>query len=319
MNLNNARLQHLLSIAEHAHFGRAAAALNISQPALSKSIKNLENEFGVQLLERSKKGAVLTIFGELVARHGTVLMQGHSELMRELRLLSSLEIGSLRVALGPYPSVISGYEAAGKVIALHPKLNVALRVDSWKKVARLILDLEADIGLAELSEVRNDRRFVTELIGQHCGHFLCRPGHPLLGHGAVPLAALFDFPWINTRIPQRNTADFPREPTTAGAFDARTGEFVPAIEFDVPIQLANLISTTDAVTFSTLGLVEAELKAGLLVPIPGLSMVANYGFIYLQKRPLSPATKAYIEAVRSVEKAYCLREKRLRKKYQTLL
>lgn len=318
MYFNNGRLQHLLSIAEHAHFGRAAAALNISQPALSKSIKSLETELGVQLLERGRKGAALTIFGELVARHGTVLMQGHNELLRELRLLSSLEVGSLKVTLGPYPSVISGYEAAGKVIAQHPKLKVSLRVDSWKEVARLILDLEADIGLAELSQVQDDSRFVTELVGQHQGRFLCRPGHPLLGQGAVALSALFDFPWINTRIPRRSTEDFPREPTTAGSFDTRTGEFVPAIEFDAPIQLGSLISNTDAVTFSSLGLVEAELKAGQLVPIPGLGMLANYGFIYLHKRPLAPATKAYMEAVRSVEKAFCLREKRLEKKYQAL-
>jgi DNA-binding transcriptional LysR family regulator len=319
MLFNNVRLQHLLSIAEHAHFGRAAAALNISQPALSKSIKSLETDLGFQLLERSRKGTALTVFGELVVRHGALLIQAQSELLRELHLLSDLEIGSLRVALGPYPSVISGYEAAGKVLALHPHLKVSLRVGGWKEVARLVLDREADIGVAELSLVSDDRRFVTELVGQHQGRFLCRPGHPLLGKGAVPMSALFDYPWINTRLPKRNTADFPREPTAAGSFDPRTGEFVPSTEFDAPIQLSKLISNTDAVTFSSLGLVEAELKAGLLVPIPGLGMVGNYGFIYLQNRPLSPATRTYMKAIRCVEKAYCLREQRLEKKYQALL
>ena len=57
------RLQHLLALVEHAHFGRAASALDISQPALTKSIQALESELGVTLIDR-KHGAVgPTAFG----------------------------------------------------------------------------------------------------------------------------------------------------------------------------------------------------------------------------------------------------------------
>ncbi|MGB9193487.1 MAG: LysR family transcriptional regulator [Azonexus sp.] len=63
------RLQHLLALVEHAHFGRAASALDISQPALTKSIQALESELGVTLIDRKHGTVGPTVFGELVLQH----------------------------------------------------------------------------------------------------------------------------------------------------------------------------------------------------------------------------------------------------------
>ena len=60
------RLRQFLALIEHAHFGRAAKALGVSQPALSKSIQLLENELGVTLFDRRTEGIVLTAFGQLL-------------------------------------------------------------------------------------------------------------------------------------------------------------------------------------------------------------------------------------------------------------
>ena len=95
------RLRHLLLLVEYAHFGRAAAALNISQPALTKSIQALEAELGVMLLDRKRGAVVLTAFGELVVQRSRALLNAEEDLLREITLLAGLEIGSLRVALGP--------------------------------------------------------------------------------------------------------------------------------------------------------------------------------------------------------------------------
>jgi DNA-binding transcriptional LysR family regulator len=75
------RLRHLLSLVEHAHFGRAAEALNISQPALTKSIQALESELGVALLDRKRGALGLTVFGELVARRSRALLDGEADML----------------------------------------------------------------------------------------------------------------------------------------------------------------------------------------------------------------------------------------------
>ncbi len=60
------RLRQFLALIEHAHFGRAAKELGVSQPALSKSIQLLESELGVTLFDRRTEGVVLTAFGQLL-------------------------------------------------------------------------------------------------------------------------------------------------------------------------------------------------------------------------------------------------------------
>jgi DNA-binding transcriptional LysR family regulator len=79
------RLQHLTTLVEHGHFGRAAKALNISQPALTKSIQALETELGVALVDRKGGGITLTIFGELVMQQSKGLFTAENDLRREIK------------------------------------------------------------------------------------------------------------------------------------------------------------------------------------------------------------------------------------------
>ena len=174
------RLQHLLALVEHAHFGRAASALDISQPALTKSIQALESELGVTLIDR-KHGAVgPTVFGELVIRRSKRMLTEEDELRRELALLAGLETGSLKLALGPYPSVTSGYAAIARLLARHPKVGIAVHVAGWREVASRVLARTVDLGIAEISSVENDGQFATERLPPYHGRFFCRSGHPLL-------------------------------------------------------------------------------------------------------------------------------------------
>jgi DNA-binding transcriptional LysR family regulator len=311
------RLRHLLTLVEHAHFGRASEALNISQPALTKSIQALESELGVTLLDRKRGALGLTVFGELVVRRSRALLDGEADMLHEIRLLAGLESGSLKVALGPYPSVVSGYPAIARLLARRPKIGIAARVVSWREVARQVAAREVDLGLAELSGLATDDQFATELVGQHRGRFFCRPGHPVLAHARVALPSLLEFPWVASRLPQRIAANLPRSIGRAGTVDALTGDFVPAIELDVPMQLADLLSGSDALALASLALMERALVAGAvaLVPTTGIEFRAAYGFIYLKDRSLTPAALAYMQETRAVEDDIVRREEVLSRRY----
>ncbi len=315
------RLRHLLTLVEHTHFGRAAEALNISQPALSKSIQALESELGVALLDRKRGALALTVFGELVVRQSRALLDGEADMLHEIRLLAGLESGSLKVAMGPYPSVISGYPAIGRLLARHPKISIAARVASWREVARQVAAREVDLGLAELSGLAGDDQFATELVGQHRGRFFCRPGHPVLEHAWVALPRLLEFPWVASRLPKRVAANLPRSIGRAGNIDGLTGDFVPAIEMDVPMQLADLLSGSDALALASLALMEQALVTGevVLVPTTGIDVRAGYGFIWLKNRSLTPATLAYMQETRAVEEDIVKREEALSRRYGNMI
>lgn len=311
------RLRHLLMLVRHAHFGRAAAALNISQPALTKSIQGLEAELGVTLLDRKRGAVTLTAFGELVVQRGKGLLNAEEDMLREITQLAGLEIGSLRVALGPYPSVISGYPALARLLARRPKISIAVHVAGWRDVARQVIAREVDLGLAELGGLPADDQLATTLVGQHRGRFFCRPGHPALKRGPVELAGLLEFPWVASRLPSRIAANLPQSVCRAGRIDALNGDFVPAIEIDVPFALADLLAGSDALALATLALMEQDLVAGsvALVPMAGIEIQAAYGFIYLKDRSLIPAALAYMKEIRAVEADVAAREAALSRCY----
>lgn len=319
--ITNRRLRHLLALVEHGHFGRAADALNISQPALSKSIQGLEAELGVTLLDRKRGGVALTAFGDLVLRRSQAMVHAEDDLRREIALLADLEVGALCVAMGPYPSMVSGYQAMGRLLSRAPGLDVAMRVHGWREVAQLVAARDVDLGLAELNEVLDDAQFTTELIGQHAGRVFCRPGHPILSLGQASLGDLLRFPWMAARMPRRVAERLPAAPVRAGAIDAVTGDFVPAVQVDVPMQVVELLSGCDALAFSSLALMARDLESGRidLVPTGGMSFAAHYGFIHLKDRSLSPAAQAFMAEVRRVEADVVALERRLVERYRDRL
>jgi DNA-binding transcriptional LysR family regulator len=313
MMLTLARLRQFVTLAERGSFGKAAATLNISQPALTKSIHALEATLGVRLFDRHSRGVVLTDFGRVVVAHTKDLVACEAELLRDIRLLADLDVGHLSVWLGPYPSVMSGYAAAARVLSAHPKLQIALHVANWRAVTAAVGERHAELGIAELAEPALDERFETEIVGQHRARIFCRPGHPLLQEKRVSLAALFDYPWAGTRIPPRLAAAFPHTPVRAGRLDEFNGDFIPAVETDVPMQIARLVKDTDVIAFGAFSMVEDDLRAGRLayLPTPRIDFRASYGFIFLRHRSLSPAAQAYMRAVRDEERACAERERHL--------
>lgn len=298
------RLQHLLFLVEYGHFGHAAKALNISQPALTKSIQALEAELGLTLLDRARGAPTLTAFGELVVQRCKPLFAAEDDLQRELALLAGHEAGSLKVALGPYPSITSGYPAIARMLSRHPKIRVAVSVVAWREVPHLVASRAVDIGIADLRGLQNNELFDTELIGQHVGRFCCRSGHPLTKRKHVTLSQLMEFPWLSVRFPPAMAAKLPKPLGAAGTIDPVSGDFVPNIEIDAPVRLATLLPNCDAIGMSILSILKPDLDAGklALIQINGLEIKSNYGFITQRGRTLTPATIAFMDEVRDIEK-----------------
>lgn len=316
--LTETRLRQAVALAEHGSFRRAARALGVSQPALTRGIQALEASLGVPLFDRQSTSVTLTEFGDLALERLKTMLTAELELRRDIALLRGLDTGHVSVALGPYPSVISGYSAAARLIRQHPKLGVTLQVMNWRQVTSAVSERRADLGLAELSDAVLNDALGTELVGRHRARAFCRPGHPILRSKQITLRDLLQFPWVHTRLPPRVSAAFPRPPGRAGQIDAQTRDFLPAIEVDVPMQLAEFVRDSDALAFGPLSLVERELEAGELAVLHSsvFDLRASYGFIYLKDRSLSPGAKAYMQAVREQETLCAAREARLARIYE---
>src|SRR5512145_1563177 len=121
------QLRYFDALARHSHFGRAAAACAISQPALSMQIKELEDTLGAVLIERGARHARLTRFGEEAALRVRDILRSVDELGDFARASRDRFIGRLRMGMiptiAPYllPTII------GDLTRLHPELDIHVR------------------------------------------------------------------------------------------------------------------------------------------------------------------------------------------------
>jgi LysR family transcriptional regulator, hydrogen peroxide-inducible genes activator len=125
INLSFRQLRYFEALARHGHFGRAAEACAISQPALSMQIKDLEAMLGLELFERSARQVRLTAFGERFAARAREILRGVDELADLARSARDSLTGRLRLGViptvAPYllPAIIARLTAANPGLDLH--------------------------------------------------------------------------------------------------------------------------------------------------------------------------------------------------------
>ena len=291
------------ALATYRHFGRAAAALQVSQPALTRSLKHLEDRLGVSLFDR--QGVTPTVFGELVLSHGEAVIKGFADLVREINLAQGLEIGEFSVSAGPYPAEISGQRAIGMLSAQHPRLFVELKLFNWTKIVNQVLKETIDLGFADLSEAAENPELETEGVRKSQLNLFCAAKHPLAGRNSVTLEKLCEFPWVGPTLTDRMRRFLPQGDLPCGVFDAAKKRFLPRILVGSFTAAKQIVLAGQGIGAALPFQLKREIDDGdcVLLPLelPWLSL--NYGFISRRGRSHSPAAKAFMDNVRQIEKA----------------
>jgi DNA-binding transcriptional LysR family regulator len=168
------QLRHFVAVAERLHFGRAAAALNISQPPLSRSIQALEEILGATLLSRSRRHVALTPEGARFLEEAKRILAQLERAAREVGGITELRLGFVSLAdYGVLPGLLRAYKAARPGVALSlremlsPEQAAALTAGDLD--FGLLLPPVADAALEHVVVQRE--RFVAALPSRHR---LCR-------------------------------------------------------------------------------------------------------------------------------------------------
>jgi len=303
------QLAHALALSRLGNFHRAAKALHLSQPALSRSIRSLEESLGVQLFERHGSQVKPTLFGAALLRHAETILEQSDELERDIRLLQGLEAGGLAVAMGAFAAELSGSRAVGEVLRLHPSIRCQVRLRSWREVTDLVATRAVDVGLAEISTMIGSEDLRVEPVGQHEMVLYCRPHHPLLDRIGLTRRDLDEFPQALIRVPPRGANRVPGK----GFRDAELGDQVPHIEVDDLTAARIIVLESDALSVATALQLEPWLRGGQLRVLPFRAnwLRLNYGFITLRDRMLSPAAELFMRLVRQIEADVAARNREL--------
>ncbi len=309
-------LPHVLALAKHQNFARAADALGISQPALSRIIARLENTLGVMLFDRTREGVIPTDYGRLMIERGREIVEWSGELRREISLMKGLEIGQLLIAAGPYPHVISAGPALPRLMAACPNVQLRLEQLSPRAAVAKVLDGSVDLGIADVREWQEDSRLEIELLPPHVGVWIGRANHPLARKKGLSLPEVLAYPLISAAMPLQFAERFGEYPA-AGHVDHDGGQYCPAITLDALTLGPGIAAASNAIMIAPPGIAANELQRGELVILDlHLPWVrTNYGFIYKRGRSLSAVAQKYMTCVHAIEAESQELEKRLLAEY----
>ena len=150
-------LRYLVALQEHKHFGRAAQACHITQPALSNAIRALEREFDVVIVKRDRNFAGLTPQGERVLASAKLMLHEHANLQQELQSETLAPRGPIRIGAVPTAVPIAARFAA-MLHARHSGVQPVVLSLSSSDLERGLEDLTLDLALGYSERMRVQER-----------------------------------------------------------------------------------------------------------------------------------------------------------------
>jgi DNA-binding transcriptional LysR family regulator len=313
MALELQQLRQVLALAEHGSFVRAAASLHISQPALSRSIQNLERRFGSDLFLRSSSGAVPTDLGRLYIERARDVLRMADELDREAVSHGKLRTGRVAVGGGPFPADAVLGRAAAKFIEQHPGASVRVQARDWDELAQQLRSRELDFFVAEASTLTREPDLeVMPMPAHHPVYLVARAGHPLAGRNGVSIEDALEWPFATPgRVPPRLLQPLLSAHRAASKRIAVARPF-PSIECNSLATVKRVVADSDAITGTILSCISSELESGrfvLLTREPWLHL--QYGVTSLKGLPLSRIAQRFLELTLDAERECAVDEQRL--------
>jgi DNA-binding transcriptional LysR family regulator len=188
----SASYRYFLAVAQEGSLRKAAERVHVSQSAISRQITILEDNFGISLLERHARGAVLTGAGELLFDHILRLVNNEQALKVELLSLKGLDHGHVRISCGSgFADDLVQYVLPAFAEA-HPAMTYSVMVAGSDIIVRSLLDENADIGLHLATSQHPKLQMVAS--ENWPLHVIMPLGHPLCEQDPVDAVSLAKFP-----------------------------------------------------------------------------------------------------------------------------
>jgi len=267
-------LRYLAALEQHRHFGRAAQACHITQPALSNAIRALEEALGATIVRRGRQYEGLTPEGELALAHGHRMLHEAEALRQALASRAGAPTGVLQMGVVPSAEPLAARFAA-RLQALHPGIRPVLRSLSSPEIEAGLDSLALDIGLgySDRPEVRSRQLAVWPQYEEQC--FLLRAGDGDGGGAGAAAQAPFAF---GPPLPWREAAQQP------------LGLLTPEMHFralvDEAFASAGVRPVPALETNAVLALLVAVQQGTLAAVLPGALVAVARALPGLVARPL---------------------------------
>lgn len=290
-------LQTFLEVARQKSVVKAAGILNVSQPAVTKTIRELEEALGVAVLERDGRGIRITRSGEIFMQHAgmaiTALRQGIDSVANEGAASGPL------IRIGALPTVSVRVMPLAMSFFLRENTGATLKIVTGENAVLLeqlrVGDLDLVVG--RLAAPEKMAGFFFEHLYSEQVVFVVRAGHPLLSSGQNVFKRLSDYPVL---MPTRGSVI---RPFVERFFIANGVAAIPTeIETVSDAFGRAFLLQSDAIWIISHGVVSEDIKAGTLVALP-VDTSDTRGPVGLTMRTDTPSTPAFSILLKTIREA----------------
>jgi LysR family transcriptional regulator, regulator of abg operon len=292
------QLKHFQEIVRAASFGQAAERLHITQPALSKSIRNLERSLGVELLERHPAGVTPTEYGNVFLEYAALVTSELERAAEQMAEMKGQGRGLVRVGAGTsvmqylLPAAVKRFMAGAD--GARVTFVQGLRADLLPQLRRGELDLI--VGSINLE--REDEDLRAEPVLEDRLTIVADRAHPLAGAERLKLDALVPFRWV---LPDKGEAEGDR--LTYAFRDAGLAPPECAVRTPSSMFMASLLKDSDYLSYLPKALIAGDPDYAHLVPLPVETTIwprVVVGVTYRRRGVMLASTRRFINRLKDV-------------------
>lgn len=288
------QLESFEAVIAHRSFTRAAEALHLSQPAVTRQIRALEEEMRTPLFDRLGRSVQMTAAGEALHRYAEAILR----LTQEARhAVADIETGTAgRLAVGA-SSTLATYvlpPLLRRFRVSHPRVEIAIHTGPSAQVLEIVRAGEADIGL--VTGAVQDRVLAASVLADYATCVVVPPGHPLAARGSVRVGELAGSPLILMEAGTNLRTYVDRLLSAAGV------EEQVSMELDNVEAIKRMIEAELGLSLLPEVSVRAEVAAGRLVALPLAAVPRAHrriAFVHRRDKYLSAALRAFIRLLES--------------------
>jgi len=293
VNLEMRAIRYFITVVEAGSFRVAAKMVNISQPAMSSAIQQLEELLDVKLLERTPQGIKTTIFGDSLYERAKVSRAELKMALDEIKMLQGVSKG--KVSIGAGHSMIGGL-LPGVVLQVqkdHPGVQISITEGMEKPLIEAVAKGDLDFAICSAPDQYRTPELKYEELYNSPIVAIVRSGHPLTKKKAVTVSDLVKYPWV--------LADPRMEPRGFEFFRCSLGKLSETvIETDSVTMMKNLAQQSNFVTFMPEMIISLEESDGRLVVLKNApSFTGRHINVITRKNSyISPAAAIILREIR---------------------
>lgn len=293
MDIDVKHIKMVETLARVGNFARAAKELDMTQPGLSRALQTLEKHLEIKLFDRGKREVTPTIYGRHIIQFGVHLVRDATKLERDLQLLIGKDSGELIIGTGPIPAETIIGEVIGRMIMLHPRIQIRVIVERPHALFAMLNRREIDVMIADIRGIELSDELVMTPLPQHPICFIARPNHPLSREQEISLIHIFRYPIATPWLPESIfTVLSQKTGQDASAIARFENGLVECNNFKI---LLEVVKHSEAVGCGLAVIFSQALAAGAVVSLPVTSggLASQYQLVHLKRYATSPAMEVF--------------------------